>query len=56
MQDPYLKLTLHDGRFVEGGTHVGESVKTTVKSNAGGSAEYNETFTLNKPGYEPVLL
>lgn len=50
-QDPYVKLTLHDGRFDEGGVHIGEFVKTGVKDNAGSNATFNETFRLNKPGY-----
>ena len=49
-QDPYIKLTLHDGKFDEGGVHRGESVKTKVKDNAGSNATFNETFSLNKPG------
>ena len=49
-QDPYIKLTLHDGQYDEGGAHRGESVKTKVKDNAGSNATFNETFVLNKPG------
>jgi hypothetical protein len=43
-------MSLHDGRFDEGGAHVGENVKTTTKDNAGGNASFGETFHLNKPG------
>jgi hypothetical protein len=39
-QDPYIKLVLHDGALDKGRPHVGESVKTTCKQNAGGNAEY----------------
>ena len=53
-QDPYVKLTLHDGQFDEGGVfsnpHRGESVQTKAKDNAGANATFNETFRLNKPG------
>ncbi len=49
-QDPYIKLTVHDGRFDEGGVHRGESLTTKTKDNAGGSADFNETFHVNKPG------
>ncbi len=55
LQDPYIKLTLHDGRFDEGGKHRGESVKTKTKDNAGGSATYNEKFRLNKPGLSRLI-
>ncbi len=54
-QDPYIKLTLHDGMFDQGGKHQGESVKTTVKNNAGGNAVYNETYRLTKPGQGRVV-
>ena len=43
-------LTLHDGQFDNGGSHVGESLRTTTKDNAGGAATFNETFVMNKPG------
>jgi hypothetical protein len=43
-------LVLHDGGFDQGSSHVGESVRTTYKDNAGGNAEYNEKFAINKPG------
>ena len=56
LQDPYIKLTLHDGRFDEGGKHRGESVKTKTKDNAGGNATYNETFQINKPGLRRFVL
>jgi hypothetical protein len=56
LQDPYIKLTLHDGRFDEGGKHRGESVKTKTKDNAGGEATFNETFQLNKPGLSKCVL
>jgi hypothetical protein len=49
-QDPFIKITLHDGEFDNGGNHRGESVQTSVKNNAGGSATWNEKFVLNKPG------
>ena len=49
-QDPYIKLVLHDGALDKGRSHVGESVKTTCKQNAGGNAEYYEKFAINKPG------
>ncbi len=49
-QDPFIKITLHDGDFDVGGRHLGESFKTTTKDNAGGNATWNEKFVLNKPG------
>ena len=55
-QDPYIRLTLHDGRYNEGGIHVGESFRTTTKDNAGGNATYNEKFIINKPGSEHKYL
>ncbi len=54
-QDPYIKLTLHDGHFDEGRNHVGESVKTKTKKNAGGQADFHEAFMLNKPGIRLIL-
>jgi hypothetical protein len=51
-QDPFIKISLHDGDFDNGGNHVGESVKTSTKNNAGGNATWNETFVLNKPGVD----
>ncbi len=49
-QDPYIKLTLHDGEYDQGGVHRGEMVRTKTKNNSGGAATYNETFHVNKPG------
>ena len=54
-QDPYIKITLHDGDFDAGGRHRGESFKTTTKDNAGGNATWNEKFVLNKPGMASLL-
>ncbi len=49
-QDPYIRLTLHDGQLDQGKHHVGESVRTTTKNNSGGQANFDELFMLNKPG------
>ena len=49
-QDPYIRMTLHDGDFDAGGPHRGETLKTTTKDNAGGNANWNEKFVINKPG------
>ena len=49
-QDPYIRLTLHDGQYNLGGIHHGETIRTATKDNAGGSATFNEVFKLNKPG------
>jgi hypothetical protein len=49
-QDPYIRVTLHDGEFDSGGSHRGESFQTTVKDNAGGNATFNEKFVCAKPG------
>jgi len=54
-QDPYIKLTLHDGEFDKGGHHRGESVRTTTKDNAGGTCSFGESFSLNKPENMDVM-
>ncbi len=41
---------MHDGDYDAGGNHRGETFKTTTKDNAGGNANWNEKFVLNKPG------
>eukprot|EP00291_Cryptomonas_curvata_P000845 CAMPEP_0172186102 /NCGR_PEP_ID=MMETSP1050-20130122/20555_1 /TAXON_ID=233186 /ORGANISM="Cryptomonas curvata, Strain CCAP979/52" /LENGTH=108 /DNA_ID=CAMNT_0012860195 /DNA_START=68 /DNA_END=394 /DNA_ORIENTATION=- len=48
-------MTLHDGQFDAGGPHIGETLKTTIKNNAGGNANWNEKFVLNKPEHMDVL-
>ncbi len=55
LQDPYIKITLHDGDFDAGGRHRGESFKTTTKDNAGGNATWDEKFVINKPGVTGFL-
>jgi hypothetical protein len=57
-QDPYIKLTLHDGHFELGGEHLGQIARTETKDNAGGNAIFNETFTMTKTGvnHHTILL
>ena len=52
LQDPYFKITLHDGKIADGPEHVGESVQTTQKDNAGGTATFNEKFAIKNPSKE----
>ena len=46
LQDPYFQLKLLD----KAGKPVGEIIKTSVLTDAGGNATFNQKFTLEKRG------